>query len=62
MWEMRSDNKTLASFFASTFTFRLMLKCIVFACAFIVLAVLTHYGLRGIGAITSTPTSKKSAP
>ena len=62
MWEMRSDDKTLASFFAFTFTFRLMLKCLVFACALVVLAVLTHYGLRGIGAITSPPATKKTAP
>jgi hypothetical protein len=62
MWEMRGDNKTMASFFAYTFTFRLMLKCIVFACAFIVLAVLAHYGLRGIGALTGADSSKKPAP
>jgi hypothetical protein len=53
MWEMRGDDKTVASFFAFTFHFRTLFKCIVFAAAFVVLAVLLHFGLRGIGAITA---------
>ncbi len=53
MWEMRGDDKSVASFFAFTFHFRPLLKCIVFACAFVVLGVLAHYGLRGLGAITA---------
>jgi hypothetical protein len=53
MWEMRGDDKTAASFFAFTFHFRPLLKCIVFASAFVVLGVLLHYGLRGLGALTA---------
>ncbi len=52
MWEMRGDDKTVASFFAFTFHFRPLLKCVVFASAFVVLGVLLLYGLRGLGAIT----------
>jgi hypothetical protein len=61
IWEMRGDNKKVGSFFAFTFTFRPMLKIIVFAASFIVLAVLIHYGLRGVGAITAAP-SRKTPP
>ena len=39
IWEMRGDDKNVGSFFAFTFTFRPMLKCIVFGAAFIVLAM-----------------------
>ena len=53
MWELRGDDKSVASFFAFTFHFRLLLKCIVFACAFVILGVLLHFGLRGLGAITT---------
>jgi hypothetical protein len=53
MWEMRGDDKSVASFFAFTFHFRPLLKCIVFAAAFVVLCVLVHYGLRGVGVLTS---------
>ena len=53
MWELRGDDRSVASFFAFTFRFRPLLKCVVFAAAFVVLAVLVHYGLRGIGAITA---------
>jgi hypothetical protein len=52
MWEMRGDDKAVASFFAFTFHFRPLLKCVLFAAAFVVLAVLLEYGLRGIGSIT----------
>jgi hypothetical protein len=63
MWEMRGDDKTVASFFAFTFHFRPLLKCIVFAAAFVVLGVLIHYGLRGIGAITArAPSTRKEQP
>jgi hypothetical protein len=57
MWEMRGDDKTVASFFAFTFHFRPLLKCIVFAAAFVVLGVLILYGLRGLGAITAPASS-----
>jgi nitrate/TMAO reductase-like tetraheme cytochrome c subunit len=53
MWEMRGDDKTAASFFDFTFHFRPLLKCIVFAAALVVLGVLLHYGLRGLGALTA---------
>jgi hypothetical protein len=52
MWDLRGDDKTVASFFAFTFHFRPMLKVIVFSAALLVLGVLVHYGLRGLGAIT----------
>lgn len=54
MWQLRGKDNTVASVFAFTFKFRLLLKCIVFSCSFIVLAVLVHYGLRGVGTITSS--------
>jgi hypothetical protein len=53
MWQLRGDDKTVASFFAFTFRFRPLLKCVVFAAAFVVLGVLLHYGLRGLGAISA---------
>jgi len=53
MWEMRGDDKAVASFFAFTFHFRPLLKVVVFGAALVVLGVLLHYGLRGIGAITT---------
>ncbi len=62
MWEMRGDDKTVASVFAFTFNFRPLLKCIVFGAALLVLAVLAHYGLRGVGAITAAAPAKKSPP
>jgi hypothetical protein len=62
MWEMRGDDKTVASVFAFTFHFRPLLKWIVFGAALIVLAVLAHYGLRGVGAITAAAPAKKSPP
>lgn len=52
-WELRGDDKAAASFFAFTFHFRPLLKCLVFAAALVVLGVLVHYGLRGLGAITA---------
>ena len=52
-WELRGDNKTVASTFASSFVFRPVLKCVAFASAIIVLGVLLSYGLLGLGAITS---------
>jgi len=57
MWEMRGDDKTAASFFAFTFRFRPWLKVIVFAAAFVVLCVLLHYGLQGLGALTTRASS-----
>jgi hypothetical protein len=53
MWDLRGDDKTVASFFAFTFHFRPLLKVLVFAAALLVLGVLLHYGLRGLGAITA---------
>jgi nitrate/TMAO reductase-like tetraheme cytochrome c subunit len=61
IWEMRGDDKKVGSFFAFTFTFRPMLKCMVFGAAIIVLAVLVHYALRGVGAITAS-LAKKTPP
>jgi hypothetical protein len=61
-WELRGDDKTWAESFAFTFHFRPLLKCIVFGAALIVLAVLAHYGLRGVGAITAAVSAKKPLP
>jgi hypothetical protein len=61
-WEMRGEDKTVPSFFAFTFKFRPLLKWIVFGAAFIVLAVLAHYGLRGVGAITAAAAARKTPP
>jgi hypothetical protein len=58
MWDMRGDDKTVASFFAFTFHFRPLLKVLVFAAALVVLAVLLLYGLRGLGAITAQASSR----
>lgn len=52
MWELRGDDKTIASFFAWTFTFRPMLKYIAFTSAAIVAGVLLYYGLLGVGGMT----------
>jgi hypothetical protein len=57
MWNLRGDDRTVASFFAFTFHFRPLLKVFVFASALVVLGVLLHYGLRGLGAITAPPSS-----
>jgi hypothetical protein len=48
MWALRGDNKALASTFAFTFTFRPMLKCITFASASVIGAVLLAFGLAGL--------------
>jgi hypothetical protein len=48
MWALRGDSKVLASTFAFTFTFRPMLKCITFASATVILAVLLAFGLAGL--------------
>ncbi len=61
-WEMRGDDKTVASVFAFTFNFRPLLKCIVFGAAFVVLVVLAHYGLRCVGAITAVAPDRKTPP
>jgi hypothetical protein len=52
MWELRGDDRTVASTFAFTFNFRPWLKVICFAAAFVVLWVLVYYGLRGVGLVT----------
>jgi hypothetical protein len=51
MWELRDKDATLAKLFAFSFTFRPMLKYIVFPCAAIVAGVLLYYGLMGLGGI-----------
>jgi hypothetical protein len=61
-WELRGDNKTVASIFASSFVFRPLLKYIAFGSALIVLAVLTNYGLLGLSAITGKSRSKQNSP
>jgi hypothetical protein len=58
MWELRGENKTWIEAFAFTFKFRPWLKCIVFGAAFLVLVVLLHYALRGVGAITAVNSTK----
>ncbi len=62
MWDLRGDNKTVASFFAFTFHFRPLLKVIVFAAALLVLGVLVHYGLRGLGAMTAQGKDRAMSP
>jgi len=63
MWELRGDDRNIASFFAFTFHFRPWLKCIVFGAALVVLGVLAHYALRGLGAITThAATTDKEQP
>lgn len=62
MWELRGDNKTLASTFASTFAFRPMLKYVSFGSAALVLGVLVNYGLLGLGAITGRARSQRPPP
>jgi hypothetical protein len=62
MWNLRGDDKTVASFFAFTFHFRPLLKVLVFAAALLVLGVLLHYGLRGLGTITAPPSSTGKGP
>jgi len=60
MWELRGDNKTVASTFAFTFVFRPMLKVISFGSALVVLGVLVNYGLVGLGAITGKARSRQT--
>ncbi len=62
MWELRRENKTWIQAFALGFIFRPWLKGVVFAAAFVVLAVLVQNALRGLGAITSAISAKKSQP
>ena len=61
-WELRGDNKTVASIFAFSFVFRPLLKSVAFGSALIVLAVLTNYGLLGLSAITGKLRSKQNPP
>ncbi len=60
MWELRGDNRALASTFAFTFVFRPMLKYISFGSALVVVGVLLNYGLLGLGAITAKGRPKPS--
>jgi len=53
MWEMRGADKTWIQAFALGFKLRPILKGIVLASAFVVLAVLASFGARGIAAITA---------
>ena len=50
-WELRGDDEKLASTFAWTFNFRLMLKIITFGSALVVLGVLLNRALAGIDTI-----------
>jgi hypothetical protein len=59
-WQLRGENKSVITTFASTFALRPMLKVITFACALIVLAVLVNYGLLGVNAITRAGRSNKN--
>jgi hypothetical protein len=52
-WQLRGVDKTWAKAFSFTFLFRPWLKGFLFACALVVLAVVAHYALRGVGAITA---------
>ena len=60
-WELRGENKTVVSTFASTFALRPLLKCIAFASAIIVLGVLVNYGLLGLSAITAKTRSDSNS-
>jgi cytochrome c5 len=60
MWQLRGEDKTWIEAFVFCFRFRIWLKCIGFGAVFVVLVVLVHYGLRGVGAITAAISSKKS--
>ncbi len=51
-WELRGDDKRVASTFAASFVFRPILKYVTFGSAIIVLGVLLNYGLLGLSAIT----------
>jgi hypothetical protein len=62
MWELRGENKTWIEAFAFAFKFRLWLKCIVFGAALVVLMVLAHYALRGVGVFTAAISAKKPPP
>jgi hypothetical protein len=62
MWQLRGEDKirTWIDAFDLGFKFRPWLKCFIFAAAFVVLMVLAHYALRGVGAITAAISAKKS--
>jgi hypothetical protein len=62
MWEMRGEDKTWIEVFAFAFKFRPWLKGIVLGAAFVVLVVLAHYALRGVGVITAAISTKRSPP
>ena len=62
MWELRHENNVWIQAFAFTFGFRPWLKCVLLAAAFVVLLVLAHYALRGVGAITAAISARKSQP
>jgi hypothetical protein len=62
MWELRQEDSLWIKAFAFTFIFRPWLKCVLFAAAFVVLLVLAHYTLRGVGAIAAAISARKSQP
>jgi len=62
MWELRGDDRLVASTFAWTFVFRPMLKYVSFASAVVVAGVLLYYGLMGLGAITCRARNQQGRP
>ncbi len=60
MWEFRGDDRVIASTFATTFVFRPLLKYISFGSALIVLGVLLHFGLLGVGAVAAKARGKQT--
>ena len=59
MWELRGENKLVASTFASSFVLRPMLKYVTFGSAAVVLGVLVNYGLLGLSAVTNRERSRE---
>ncbi len=62
MWALRNENKPWIQAFALGFIFRPWFKVVIFAAALVVLAVLVHYTLRGVGALAAALSGKKSSP
>jgi hypothetical protein len=60
MWEWRSESKPWIQAFALAFAFRPWFKIIIFAAAFVVLAVLVYGLLRGVAALTATLAARKT--
>jgi hypothetical protein len=60
MWDLRHEDKTWIQAFAFAFAFRPWFKVFVFCTAFVVLAVLVTFGVRGVAAVTAALSGKKS--